>query len=70
MQKTAEKIKKYFLKNLEISLIAEIMAPYAWHQMHLQIYSITIAFHLSITNRAYSFVLSVVKSRKVNKGDI
>ncbi len=36
--------------------IAEIMAPYAWNQMLPQIYSITIAFHLSIANRAHGFV--------------
>ncbi len=39
------------------SFIAEIMAPYAWYQMLPQIYSITIAFHLTITNHAYGFVL-------------
>ncbi len=64
------------------------MPPYAWYQMLPQIYSITVAFHLSITNHVYGFVLgshqqylrhdklwmndrlSVVTSRKVNKGDI
>ncbi len=68
--------------------IAEIMAPNAWYQMLPQICSITIPFHLSITNHVYGFVLgshqqylhhdkqwmndglSVVTSRKVNKGDI
>ncbi len=33
------------------------MAPYVWYQMLPQISSITIAFHLSITNQEYGFVL-------------
>ncbi len=43
------------------SFIAEIMVHYAWYQMLPQIY-ITTAFHLSITNHAYGFVLALINS--------
>ncbi len=49
--------KQYVAPSAIHSFILEIMAPYAWYQMLPQIYSITIAFHLSITNHAYGFVL-------------
>ncbi len=50
-------VNKILRRAIRYSFIAEIMVPYAWCQMLLQICSIIIEFYLSIAYHAYCFVL-------------